>query len=556
MNRLEQLRRELIGLAHRRRRLRRATAAAAVLAACLVLLLAMLWADWAMNMSRAQRAAMLALGVGALVWVVRRYVRPWLFQREGPWDMALLVERQAAIDSDVIAALQFESTEARRWGSPALRQAVIDSVAERSPDLPLEPGLPTAPLRRRTRLLALAVVGWLAVAVLCPRHVAVFFQRIVFSQKHYPSRTSIVALSINGVAVDATVPGRVAVAQGRSARFEMTVRGKLPESGEVRLVAAVSGSRTTIELKSAGEQPGRYVAETGGLSETLDYQCVVNDAWTESGRLDVVALPTADLQFEVLPPSYASVAGGRMPPGLRQVSVVEGSRVMLRLLAFKPLQQATVNIAGREFPLRLDRDRQSKPQSWLLDDPQSPLFAVVEPVAYSIQVLDVDKMSLEKPIEGAIRVEPDLKPKVAGAIVSPQVLPTALPTVYYRAGDDFGLARLVVARQVVRADGQVSADEIEVYAHREGQPLSKELNGQTTIDLSPLGLHKGDEVRVELRATDFRGPRVGQTGVSAPLVFQVTDEQGILSMINQSDRLSAEQLKTMIQRQLDLGARR
>ncbi|MBC8076020.1 MAG: hypothetical protein H7Y32_08100, partial [Chloroflexales bacterium] len=45
-------------------------------------------------------------------------------------DIALMVERQQKIDSDLVAAIQFESPEAKRWGSTQLEGAVIDYVAE------------------------------------------------------------------------------------------------------------------------------------------------------------------------------------------------------------------------------------------------------------------------------------------------------------------------------------------------------------------------------------------------------------------------------------------
>ena len=68
----------------------------------------------------------LAAGVAAGVSLGRRDLglrplrAPWLGKREDETDMALLVQRQAGIDSDLVAALQFESGRCRKLGLDAV----------------------------------------------------------------------------------------------------------------------------------------------------------------------------------------------------------------------------------------------------------------------------------------------------------------------------------------------------------------------------------------------------------------------------------------------------
>ena len=73
------------------------------------------------------------------------------------------------------------------------------------------------------------------------------------------------------------------------------------------------------------------------------------------------------------------------------------------------------------------------------------------------------------------------------------------------------------------------------------------------MDLSPLELRKGDQVKITVRAVDFRGRREGKSALSEPFVFQVTDEEGVLAAMTETDRQSAERLDIMIQRQLGIG---
>jgi len=73
--------------------------------------------------------------------------------------------------------------------------------------------------------------------------------------------------------------------------------------------------------------------------------------------------------------------------------------------------------------------------------------------------------------------------------------------------------------------------------------------------LSPLGAVKGDQIKVTLCATDFRGKQGrGKSTWSDPLVFQVTDEQGILAAMAEQERESLRHVETMIQTQISVGA--
>ncbi len=98
----------------------------------------MLWAlagvfalDWCFqrNVDLLQRLLLLGLAAAGVIWAFARFALPWLGKHEDVTEMALLVQRQTGIDSDLVAALQFESPDAEHWGSPQLETAVIDRVA-------------------------------------------------------------------------------------------------------------------------------------------------------------------------------------------------------------------------------------------------------------------------------------------------------------------------------------------------------------------------------------------------------------------------------------------
>ena len=119
MRRLRPLRRRLARLRGRRRRFRLATAATALAIALLWALAGVFALDWwfQRNIDVWQRLLLVGLATGGVAWAFARFSRPWLGKREDDMDMALLVQRQAGIDSDLVAALQFQSADAAGWGS-------------------------------------------------------------------------------------------------------------------------------------------------------------------------------------------------------------------------------------------------------------------------------------------------------------------------------------------------------------------------------------------------------------------------------------------------------
>src|SRR5688572_10674938 len=115
-SRLATLRSQLASLRRARAGVRAATAWSALGTAALWALAAMFALDVAFELPIPQRLVVILLAGAGIAWAYWRFTRPLLGRRESEIDMALLVERQQEIDSDLVAALQFESPEANRWG--------------------------------------------------------------------------------------------------------------------------------------------------------------------------------------------------------------------------------------------------------------------------------------------------------------------------------------------------------------------------------------------------------------------------------------------------------
>ncbi len=544
--------------------------------------------DYVFELTRLQRVILL-LGVFAvMVWATKRLALPWLGHHETELDMALLVERQQKIDSDLVAALQFESADAGRWGSPQLETAVIDYVAEFGRSWNVFEGLPRAEAWRRMALLAVTLSIFAVVASLFPRYVGAFLNRLLLGSAHYPTHTNIKNLVINDQVLDLNLEAgaRVVVPYGQALKFAAETSGVIPASGYAELRTIAGGMETRLELTRSdrldpASQPDAkpsaaplavgdrgealFRGELPKLVDSLDCQLYLGDAWTDPIRLQLVPLPVVEPQLLATPPPYARSAGAESLTGSRQLSVIEGSQVdFLLVCSNKGLKESWLMVDGVRYPLKktiaspdaaAGGPTPAGGERWTLPIANTPLERVLKPLRWEAQVIDENGLQLEHPLEGFIRIKPDQRPRIVAEVITRHVLPTAQPVIEYRATDDYGLAKLLVRLERSGENGSAEPlDSLEIT----GAPLPAfgdrlPLSGSYRLNLAPLKLAKGDQLKVTLEAVDYRGSAPGEAAQSEPVVFQVTDESGVLSAISESDERSARQLDAIITRQLGIG---
>ena len=228
-----------------------------------------------------QRLLLLGLAAAAVIWAFARFALPWLGKREDETDMALLVQRQTGIDSDLVAALQFESADAAGWGSTQLETAVIDRVAERQKNLDVMAAVPHQPLTGRLKVLIATAAVWAALGWFAPEHLRIFFQRLAFGTQHYPTQTQMVAITVNGKSVDLSASAgtlysgsaAIHVPCGHAVRFEVTIAGSQPASGRVEISPQGRGSAANVALEplpgASGEPTqAQYRGEYAALTQS------------------------------------------------------------------------------------------------------------------------------------------------------------------------------------------------------------------------------------------------------------------------------------------------
>jgi hypothetical protein len=168
------------------------------------------------------------------------------------------------------------------------------------------------------------------------------------------------------------------------------------------------------------------------------------------------------------------------------------------------------------------------------------------------------------------------------------VLPEAKPVVELRVSDDYGIAELALNVEVVQSreeSGAEAAGAQTVTEHqiaidkllkpfgnnRDGASLSGgetresmsitfpargevlPIVGGFRLDLTPLQLVKGDQLRLTLKATDYRGELPGRPAESEPMILDISDESGVLAAIAEADETSEARITELIRRQLGIG---
>ncbi len=211
----------------------------------------------------------------------------------------------------------------------------------------------------------------------------------------------------------------------------------------------------------------------------------------------------------------------------------------------------------KEYPLVM---RDSDGRRWGLAAKDSPLARVAAELKYEIQVTDADGLHLPHPLDGYIRIKADRPPTVFASVDVQYFLPsTGVPEINYTAEDDYGIARLQMRVEIVHQDStavpEAVGEPIALLKSKADPVLhaSLPLKGTYRLPLDQYKLAKGDQVRLLVDATDYRGDAPGKTTTSEPLLLQVTDESGIMAALSETDRHAYEQMNILIQRQSQTG---
>lgn len=218
--------------------------------ACSLLFLAAV--DILFELPISQRIAAISITLALAAWLTAGRVREGLRTPEDPDALALLVERNHRLDSDFIAALQFQSHGHQpAFGSPTLQHAVIERAERLASEVNFFDGVDAKPLPARAWTFTLLLAAGIGLSAAFPFHARVFAQRLLLGSQHYPTRTELHALIVNGRSLldrnDASLqPHPTQCAEGQAIELVLQAKGDRPPAGVIELHAA--GQQVSVPL--------------------------------------------------------------------------------------------------------------------------------------------------------------------------------------------------------------------------------------------------------------------------------------------------------------------
>ena len=548
-------RRRLLGVASR-------LLVAFLVAACILFAL-----DWTLSLDVFQRALVIAVLIGVVGWWTRRALRA-LGRPETSREIALRIEREERLDSDLVAAMQFAEEKDPMGESVSLRAAVVEGVASLGVDHDFRLDPPRDRLRTWAVLLSFLLIG-VAVAIgLSPHTFRCFCHRALLGADLWPTATRIVEVRIDGRPRTYDDSGRahesLLVAEGQPVEVLVRHAGEQPDSAILELLDELRQSK--FQLSLAPSEDG-FAARILQFDDVTAYRISLGDAPTRTGSVSLLKRPVVELQLaaDKAERSEAGTGVGPIRGGLRAVAEGASVTVLVRSasgpLAKVEIETRTAVEGEFESPLRVtplgaqggDRRRWS-----LLPTPGSPFEDLRAAVRYRVRAVDDHGLSPRAEIEGTLDVIADKPPVVSLASIHDVVLPAARPRVLWAAADDRALQEVELAIELQRS-GQVVRSERRTLEGEGGTEDSQNRRrGSLSLDLEALDPRLGDRIVLTLSAQDAGGERTEagrrshRTTSSEPWTFRVVDPREYLGALLETDAESVRQLEAIIERQLQV----
>ena len=490
-------------------------------------------------MDNVERIVLLAIEAAVLVWLFKKYLLPVLSVKESLIGIAAKIETHQNVQSDLVAALQFNDADMSQFGSVQLRNQVVEDTASLSTSLDYLFGFSRPELWKSLIKGFGTIAVVVAVAVAVPDYFSVFLQRIALGGDSYPTKTDILSLE--------TMEAHAVV--GRPVTFVVRVDENkvMPDSGVLK-IRGKNDTESELNLTRTGNT-NEYTVTLPRVIDDFSVTALIGDDVAEPKRIKVLQVPRIELEMKADIPAYAVDSFSVKSTGGRIQSVLAGSNVHPILKSSNNLLKSAVIQLGEEsFALTKQDGR------WVMPVANHPLIGVESTMKYEISVTDTNGISPDRPITGILQVRPDQNPRIAAATVINLVLSGAAPRIKFRAMDDFGIDTIAADITITRV-GMDTSDDTITRMINEPESHVKQIDNTVAIELEDFGLEIGDTVLVTLQVTDYRGKKQGVTIASDPIEFTVTSRANFLAAMRDIDSETDEKLDQIIKAQLGVGDR-
>ena len=484
--------------------------------------------DWLMPLPGFVRIALLIGGIGAIGYLLYRYLIQPLRASLTLRDVALNVERNHPdLEDRLVSAVQFGNRESTDPIEAHMLQRLLEDATERVKDVDFKATIDHSRTRKRVGIAALVVVACCVLALIFPTEIHTSLRRVLVPwEKTDPVLTTKLTVE----------PGNARILRGKSLPIEVTVTGKSADKVVLTYENTQAQETTTPEDKSTQQQINMlqnpddkrgFAYEIFNIDADIEYYVVANETTSERYTVEVFEMPkVTGISVAYTYPDYTGLKPV-VQTGTGDIQAVVGTQAELKLTTNKAIQTAALSlrrdVKERSLTARLTGAAEPGTTEMVISDGSTltTTIDVVEDGTYTVQLLCIDGFNNEIPIEYIVKAIPDEVPEVVIKEPGRDIKTTKLGEVEViaEATDDYGIAELKLMYRV--GSGELQGLVMEATTP-EPVPVDARqrriVDGSYTFYLEEFDVEPGDIISYYAHAVD-NNTRTGPGKASSDIYF-------------------------------------
>ena len=441
--------------------------------------------DLLMPLPRSVRIVLLIGIIGAVGYLLYRYLIQPLRAKLTSHDVALNVERQHRnLEDRLVSALQFGDTETDDPIKSHLLQRLVTDAVERTEAIDFKATVKKDKKRKHVGIAVAVLAGGALIALIFPTELNTSLNRLVNPwEKTEPVFTTKLTVE----------PGNARLLRGRSLAINLEVTGKAAD--KARLVYIKQNSATDTEpqfqeidmVRTEGEKH-KFGYEIFNINENMEYYATANRVESERYTVEVFDIPKVTaIEVAYTYPEYT-----KLKPIIQQgdgnIRAVVGSQAEVRITTNKGIQSATLTVEAQP----------STPIAIFDGRTLTATLDVLNNGKYTVEMLCVDGFNNQNPIEYTITATPDESPEIVIKEPGRDIKATKLEEVRVlaEATDDYGVESMSLKYSIGSGEPQeLPVETVEIKAE-------KLISGAYVFYLEELDVEPGELISYYAQATD------------------------------------------------------
>ena len=467
--------------------------------------------DLLMPLPGSVRIALLIGVIGAVGYLLYKYLIQPLRVKLTPHDVALNVERKHQdLEDRLVSALQFGETETDDPIKSHLLQRLVTDAVDRTEGIDFKATVDKSKKRKHIGIAVAALAGCALIAMIFPTELNISLNRILSPwEKTEPVFTTKLTVA----------PGNARILRGRSLAINLVVTGKAVDKARLIYIkgdpaddttplppasGGIQGGRQEIDMVRIEGEKHKFGYEIFNINENMEYYVAANEAESERYTVEVFDMPKVTaVEVAYTYPEYT-----KLKPIIQQgegnIRAVTGSQAEVRITTNKAIQSANLTVDAQD------------PTDMLIFDGHTltTTLDVLNDGKYTVELLCVDGFNNQTPIEYTITAVPDEPPEIVIKEPGRDIKATKLEEVRIlaEATDDYGVENLTLKYSIGSGEArELPMETVEVKAE-------KIIAGAYVFYLEELDVEPGELISYYAQATD-NNTRTGPGTSTSELYF-------------------------------------